>query len=302
MNKRVVLILLLAISATLSARNKMSLDEDNYHFGFVTAGVGYSSLSCRADNVAVKGGLGYLFGAGYEFRRHGFWINAGLNLQHLGSEITVNEYVYTPPVGGMDIMGRVVNEYHYTVNQQDKQDWLTADIPVMAGYYNSGFYCGAGFKVSFQALSANKVTGTYAISADYDRYIGTVSDIHYYTTYSYEGSGDSYKIRPMFSVAGELGYDVLSSLGTNDRICHMLKVGLYFEYGIRSIKTATLDEPLTINPNDITDVTINPHFATEEGTSSWTVPYFVGVKVTYMIGGSRNATATWHKGCQCYGD
>ena len=301
MKKIVVYLLLLAVSTAVSARNRMSIEEDNYHFGYVSAGVGYSSLSYTSKDISVKGGMGYMFGFGYEFRRHNFWVSAGLQFQRLGSEMDINEYTYTPSVGGMDVLGRTVLAYHYTVKQHDRQNWMTVDIPIMAGYYNNGFYCGAGFKVAFPAFTTGKVSGTYDIDAEYDRYVGTVSDLHYYTTYPYEGEGEGYKLRPMVSVAGELGYDVLSSMGTNDVICHMLKIGLYFEYGLRSVKTAPLAEPVTVNPNNITDVTINPHLATENGTSSWIVPYYIGLKITYLIGGSRNATATWHKGCQCYG-
>jgi hypothetical protein len=302
MKKFVVYTLLLTmVAVSASARNRWSLDEDNYHFGYVSAGLGYTSLSYRAGNISAKGGLGYSAGFGYEFRRHHLWISSGLQFQALGSELTIDEYTYSPPVGGMDVMGRTVSQYIYTVQQRDKQSWMTLDIPIMVGFYSNGFYLGGGFKVAFPVYSAGTVSGSYDIDAVYDRYVGTVSDMHYYTNYPYEGKADAYKLRPMVALAGEIGYDFLSLMPTNEVICHMLKLGLAFEYGLRSVKTAPLSEPLTINPDNITDVTINPYFATERGTNSWTVPYFVGVKLTYMVGGSRSTTATWHRGCQCYG-
>lgn len=295
------ILLMTMVSVSLSAKNRWSLDEDNYHFGYVSAGMGYTSLSYKSGSISATGGIGYMAGFGYEFRRHHLWLSAGLQYQRLGSELNIDQYTYTPPVGGMDNLGRVVKEYHYTVNQHDRQNWMTVDIPIMVGYYNNGFYIGAGFKAAFPVYTAGTVSGTYDIDAVYERYVGTMSDMHYYTTYPYEGKADRYQLRPMVSVAGEIGYDFLSLLSTNSYICHMLKVGMYFEYGIRSIKTAPLAEPLTVNPSNIADVEINPYFATERGTSDWTVPYLVGMKITYMIGGSRSATATWHKGCQCYG-
>ena len=300
MNRHLLIIVMAFLSLAVSARNKYSLTEDNYHFGYVSVGGGYTSLSCRSDVVSVKGSAGYQFGLGYEFRKHGFWVNAGLQFQSLASSITIDEYQYIPPVGGMDDLGNPVKEYIYTVNQQDRQDWKTIDIPIMAGYYNSGFYVGAGFKVGFPIYDAGIVSGSYDIDAVYERYVGVASDMHYYKTYPYEGKANRYTLRPMFSVLGEMGYDVLSSMGNNSLWCHMLKIGLYFEYGIRSIKTAPLVEPLTINPDNITEVAINPYFATQAGTKDWTVPYLVGLKITYVLGKSRSATSTWHKGCQCY--
>ena len=301
MRKLAVYILLLAVCTAVSARNRYSIKEDNYHFGYISGSVGYTSLSYVSGDIAAKGGLGFMAGFGYEFRHRNFWTSAGLQFQSLQSSLTVNEYSYTPPVGGMDDMGRTVTAYHYTINQQDRQKWFMVDIPILAGYYNNGFYVGAGLKVAFPASVKSTVKGSYDIDADYDRYVGTVSDVHYYTQYPFEGKGDRYALRPMVSIAGEIGYDPLSSMTTNSLICHLLKIGLYFEYGISSIKTAPLAEPITINPNNIADVNINPYFATEKGTTDWTVPYFVGLKLTYMIGSSRSATATWHKGCQCYG-
>lgn len=303
MRKIVACIVLLTMAAvSVSARNRWSLDEDNYHFGYVSAGAGYTSLSYESGSVTAIGGLGYMAGFGYEFRRHHLWVSAGLQYQRLGSELDIEPYEYTSPVGGLDVMGRTVKEFHYTIKQHDTQNWMTLDIPVMVGYYNNGFYAGGGIKVAFPIYSAGTVSGTYDLSAVYDRYVGEVSNMHEYTTYPYEGkTEDAYTLRPMVSLVGEIGYDFLSLMTTNEVICHVLKLGLAFEYGLRSVKTAPLAEPVTINPDNVRDVAISPYFATERGTSSWTVPYFVGAKLTYMIGGSRSATATWHKGCQCYG-
>lgn len=301
MNRVLLILMTVLLSIAVTAKNRYSITEDNYHFGYVSVGGGYTSLSSRMDNVSIKGGIGYQAGLGYEFRKHGFWVNAGLQFQNLSSSLKVDQFLYIPPTGGMDELGNPVKEYRYTVDQQDKQDWKTIDIPIMAGCYNSGFYVGAGIKVAFPVYSAGKVSGSYDIDAVYERYVGVVSDTHYYKTYPYEGSANRYTLRPMFSVLGEIGYDVLSSMGSNSWLCHMLKIGLYAEYGIKSIKASPMAKPLTINEANITDAVINPYFATPAGTERWTVPYLVGLKITYMVGGSRSATATWHKGCQCYG-
>lgn len=301
MKKILTISLCLVLAIGLSAANRWSLDEDNYHFGYFSAGVGYSSLSHSSGSVSAGGGVGWLVGGGYEFRRHDFWVSAGVQIQQLRSSLAINEYSYTPDQGGMDDLGRDVTDYTYTINQRDAQNWLTFDIPVMAGYYHGGFYIGAGLKASFPLRAAGTVTGTYDIDADYDRYVGIVSDVHYYTEYDYDSGTQIYKLRPLVSVMGEVGYDLLSTMLTNDYRCHVLKLGMFFEFGLSGVKTSPLHEPVVINPENITDVTISPYLSTERGVADWTVPYIVGLKLTYMIGGSRNATTTWHKGCQCYG-
>lgn len=301
LTQAMLLMLMLGMSVGVSARNRFSLDDDNYHFGYVSAGVGYTSLGYRSADISAKGGMGWLAGFGYEFRRHNAWVSAGLQFQRLGSELNINEYTYSPTVGGLDDMGRVVKQYKYTIHQHDEQNWMTMDIPVMAGYYNNGFYIGAGVKVAFPVYTAGKVSGDYDIDALYERYVGELSDMHYYKTYPYESQMTRYPLRPMVSLVGEVGFDFLSLMSTNDVWCHILKLGIYFEYGLNGVKSSPLAEAVTVNPDNITQAEINPYYATKLGAESKTVPYFVGAKLTYMIGGSRSATATWHKGCQCYG-
>jgi hypothetical protein len=57
--------------------------------------------------------------------------------------------------------------------------------------------------------------------------------------------------------------------------------------------------PNTGGPVDATTAIINPYVNTFASPNR-TVPFFTGVKLTYMIGGSRTARAGMHHGCMCY--
>ena len=103
------------------------------------------------------------------------------------------------------------------------------------------------------------------------------------------------------SLIGEIGYDLLSSVPTRSRVCNVLKLSFYFEYGLNNILRATDTPQRRVEPNrdNATQATINPYINTFANPTR-TVPFFTGVKLTYMIGGSRTARVGFHHGCMCY--
>lgn len=298
MHMKKILYIVLACLPWVGMAASGNANSDNYHFGYVSVSAGYTSLSQNVENVSTKGGLGLIGGLGYEFRHTGFWLSAGAQFQMENSQTTVGEYS-TPYYSGIDDQRKPVN-YRYVINQQDKQSWRTIDIPILLGYYISGFYVGAGAKVGFSVGSTT--TGTYELIGNYPDLVGEFRNVNYYTTYSMASQTYNYPMRPQFSVLGELGYDLLSSMMTNSRICHVLKLGLYAEYGLRSVRPADAVEPVTINPENVKQAQINPYYQSTMTAGQRIVPFYVGVKLTYMLGGSRTSGGTWHRGCQCYGD
>lgn len=322
--------LLCSIAVSLSAAG--GVGHGDYHFGWISASAGYSSLSQNIPNVTTKGDLAYIFGAGYEFRMNNGWCNVGLQYSTMRSKTTPDEYQYIPQdrlgnqIGGLDnqlkpTLGgenvpEIVRYYRYTIRQVDKQQWRSIDIPVMAGYYNSGFYVGAGMKVGFSVGSSITTGGEYDLAAKYERYVGIFESTsefthHLYHTYSTDNKKYNCTLRPQFSLIGEIGYDLLSSLHTNSKVCHMLKIGFYWELGLRSVRPNDSLDPIQIQGLSIEDATtaeanvcdahMTPYYLSTMTEGKYVAPYYVGVKLTYLIGGSWSSTATWHKGCQCYG-
>lgn len=304
MRKSVFLIVfLLMCSISMMAQRYSSNHDDNYHFGYISAAAGYSSLSQNISNVTTKGGFAPLVGAGYEFRMHGGWCSVGVQFAQHSSTTTPGEYTYIPRdadgnyIGGIDDQQKRILYYQYTIRQVDKQVWHSVDIPIMAGYYNSGFYVGAGLKVGFSVASSITTSGEYSLAAQYERYHGMFKDMpqHYLGTYPVEEQKYDCTLRPQFAIIGDIGYDLLSSMQTSSKVCHMLKIGFYFEAGVRSVR-----------PNDsyypIQEQGITPYYLSTQTQGKFVAPYFVGLKLTYLIGGSRSSTGTWHKGCQCYGN
>lgn len=306
----------LLVSARTRAYSRSNTQADNYHFGYISAAAGYTSISQNISNVHTTGDLGYLVGVGYEFRRTSFWLSVGAQYQQEKSKTQVNTFDFYPHhtdgtrMQGVDDQGRNVDYYRYTINQTDQQDWRTIDVPILLGYYYNGFYVGAGAKVGFSIGSKTFTSGNYELSAKYTDYIEEFHNVNYYRNYPLEKRAMDFPMRPQFSVLGEIGYDLLSPMNTNSAICHVLKLGFYFEYGLRSIRPKNaMDiiyiggktiEQAALTGENVCNATINPFYLSETTADKWVVPYFVGVKLTYMIGGNRYATGTWHKGCMCY--
>lgn len=316
--KKTLFLLLLLAPIGLYARSMSRGQYGDYHFGYISLSGGYTSLSQNISEVSTKGSWGGLIGAGYEFRMRNAWVSVGVQFQQLQSTTTVDQYDYITPYNGLDNQNpaRPVDYFRYTIQQKDKQVWRTIDIPIMAGYYNSGFYIGLGAKVGFNMGSKITTSGTYDLAAKYTEFMGefrSTPDFTHPLYHLYEVKDKEYdcKLRPQFSIIGEIGYDLLSSVSTNSTVCHMLNIGFYWECGLRSVRPSGSLDPIAIEglsvkeaaqaQADVCNARMNPYYLSTMTEGKFIVPFYVGVKLTYLIGGSWNSTATWHKGCQCYG-
>ena len=309
-HKLIACLLMLAVSVGANAQSwqkRHSAFEagDNYHFGYVSGSVGYSMMQTSLPNAMPHGKAGGAIGVGYEFRNSGLWTSVGAQLSFHRSTLEVDEYIDNHD--GLDTQNKP-NTFHYRVNQVDEMEWNYIDVPLMVGYYFQGFHVGAGVKVSYALDPKVRTTGVYNLSATNHYYQTTFADMpeHGYTDYPYSGTS-SVNLNVGASLIGEIGYDLLSSLPTSSRLCHLLKVAFYFEYGLnnqlRERDGETWKTKLTteVAPDkwDATKIQINPHINTFSKPAR-TVPFFTGVKITYMIGGSRTARVGFHHGCMCY--
>lgn len=287
--------------------------NDNYHFVYLSGSAGYSMLQNDILELTPTGKAGGLVGLGYEFRHTGFWMSVGAQISFHRSALSINDQVFyphqTPDYANAtfyDTQGKEIFP-RYRVNQTDHLKWTFLDVPIMAGYYVQGFYIGAGLKISYALSPKIETSGEYDFSANYVLYPELGMEIgHGYGHYEYQPTMQAVSLKPSASLIGEVGYDLLSSLPTRNTLCSVLKLGFYFEYGItRLINPAEYKQNYSLNTigdggYDLTKLHINPYLTTAVTNQNWIVPFYTGVKLTLMIGGSRGARAGYHKGCQCY--
>jgi len=296
----IVLFICTCLSAQGRRVGSYSTGGDNYHFGYISGGMGYTSLQSAVPDLTPKGGFGGLAGIGYEFRNNGLWLNVGAQINFHSSEAMMD--VWHEDHAGYDTQGKEIM-LHYAINEHDIQKWTFVEIPVLVGWYFNGFHIGGGLKVSYPISSRVTAAGTYTISATNELYGIEFHDMpdRGYTSYEFQGDHDA-KLNPLVSLIGELGYDVLSSIPTRSRICHVLRVSFYFEYGLNAlVSPISSNKRLIINSSDATKVQVNPYFAAGMTQKYRVVPYYTGVKFTYLIGGSKTArSGGFHKGCHCY--
>lgn len=317
--RRIISLVLLAcltigIAQAQYRRPGMGSANDNYHFVYISGGAGYNTMLSNDKMLTTKGAVGGLIGLGYEFRLNGFWMSVGPQLSFSNSQLLVEESIWEPKKDSRfsnntfyDSQGKEIYP-RYAIRQQDEIRWTYLDVPVMIGYFSHGFYLGAGVKFSY-ALSSNvKSKGDYTFDAQYVLY-GVNSPflpIHGFGDQKFNNQNEKIKTIPGASLLGEIGYDVLSTVNQRGAINHILKIGFYLEYGLSSmIKEPAYDNRFDFEVKDnrgnydLRYPTIHPYF---QGTmdNRRVVPLLTGVKLTYMVGSSKNARNGFHRGCQCY--
>lgn len=292
----------------LSARSSyrpQSNTQDDYHFIYVTAAGGYSSLNENNNyDISTIGGFGGVMGLGYEMRVNHFWLSAGLGLSFLQNKSIIASY-YKTTRDALDTQGKPIVMNYDITRQEDMSKWWYLDFPLMFGGYYKMFYAGAGMKVGILPFSCKNTTNIkYSTSASYPQYIEDFKEMtnHFYGDFDTITTND---IKPTMNLAiiGEIGVDVLANISNNKRYCNILKIGFYFEYGVLSVKNHTdgNSERITFPDNNATRIVATPHSQWIDNTSYSSHPYFVGLKITYMFGGSKQRNAgTWHTGCMCY--
>ncbi len=282
------------------SRGKRSYSKgENYHFGFVYGVGAYTNLQIDISGTNPTGNFGGSIGAGYEFRNNGFWISLGAGYHFHRSSITTDLYSDSRP--GMDTQGKSVTLLYDVRNQKDKNEWGFVEVPLMLGYYIKGFYVGAGAKVAFPMKTNIKSTGKYEVQGKYEAYPDPIHDMpeHGYGTWEFKANS-TVRLKPSVSLCAELGYDVLSSVYSQGSTCYILKIGGYFEYGLNSmVRTSDTNVRLDIDPMNASHVTPNPVLGGLTDAKR-IVPYSIGVKITLLIGGTRNGRGTYHRGCTCY--
>ena len=298
-----VIVALPMSSQSFRQRHSAFEDGDDFHFAYISGSVGYSMLQTAVPNAMPHGAVGGAVGLGYEFRNSGLWANLGVQMSFHRSALMIDEY--TRSFNGLDTQGKEVTLL-YRVNQKDEMEWNYVDVPMLVGYYIRGFHIGAGIKVSYALSPITRSTGTYELSGLYETYAEPFTNMpeRGYTVYEYDNRIAN-QLNVGASLIGEIGYDLLSSMPTRSRLCNVLKLAFYFEYGLNTQmrKWETPQEAIVpivpTNPTPATQVIISPYVNTFASPAR-TVPFFTGVKLTYMIGGSRTARVGFHHGCMCY--
>lgn len=292
--------LIYSISLDAQSRGKRSYSKgENYHFGFIYGMGAYTNLQIDISGTNPAGNFGGSIGAGYEFRNNGFWMSLGAGYHFHRSSITTDLYSDSRP--GMNTEGKSVTFLYDVRNQKDKNEWGFVEVPLMLGYYLKGFYVGAGAKVAFPMVTDIRSIGQREVREQREVYIDPFHDMpeYGYDTRDFE-SKNSVRLKPSVSLCIELGYDVLSTVYSHGSMCYILKIGGYFEYGLNSmVRTSDTNVRLDIDPMNASSVKPMPVLGGLTDAKR-IVPYSAGMKITLLIGGSRNARGTYHRGCTCY--
>ncbi len=298
----------LSVSQAVSAqwrRHDYSKQSDYYHFFYASVAGGYSSLhETNVSDVATTGDFGGLIGLGYEMRVKNFWLSIGVDAELLQNRSVISSS-YKLQQDARDSQGKPIVMSYEVLNQSERNRWTYLNFPLMIGGYYNMFYAGAGVKFGIPVKSFNSTAINYTTSGTYSQYIEDFAEMnnHFYGNYDTLTYND---IKPNMNVslAGEIGVDVLANVQNHNTFCNILKIGFYFEYGILSAVSHDKmnNDRISFPSENAAIITANPHYQWKSNVSSYACrPYFVGLKITYMFGGSKTQnSAIHHKGCMCY--
>ena len=260
------------------------------HFLTVGLSAGYSTLIDSYDDLSTSGGMGGFLGVGYEMRVNHFYWSLGAEVQLLNATGVYNLERHDQHSLDTQLKPMIM---HYQFDPiTEYQRLMYVQIPLMLGYYQRGFYFGAGFKVGIPVVASATQLSSYETSATYNEYVDDFSGIpnHGYGTYKLDQTEDL-TANIKFSLAAEVGYDVLSSVRrTKEGMRHGLRIAAVCEYGLNNVlgvqnqKTFNMVE---VNPKNAEEVTVKPFYQAQSLTGNFVNSLYAGIKFTWICDFSR---------------
>ena len=227
------------------------------------------------------------FGLCYGLKVNNFWFECGVEYEH---QVSVTKYEVSGKMERMmyDTQGKEIL-FHYEFNKAvDWQNFDIINVPIVFGYYNSGFYIGTGPKIGIGFNLVNKSDLYYTTSATYKQYLEDFVDMpnHYYSTYK-ESCKKKLLQNLNLGAIVEVGYDFWELMNSNYRNYTSLKLSLFAEYTYFNLKSdytsLLLYEIDEVNPSIIRLLPFYYVKASNDSRESLFHSVIVGVKLSWMI-------------------
>jgi hypothetical protein len=225
------------------------------------------------------------FGVSYMFRLYnGFWFDAGLEYQKQAAMSTYNMSGTDALV--YDTQGKEMM-FHYKFNSTSDYQYFDAiNLPIVIGYFNNGFYIGAGPKIGLCVSVMEKSRINYTTSSSYNQYIDDFEGMpnHYNATYISECKE---KLLPSLKLSAvfEMGYDFLIKLNTENY--HTLKFSLFGEFSMFNLKSNSTNLLLyRIDEENASYLQLAPFYYTKSTNGNRVVSLYsasVGMKLSWII-------------------
>jgi hypothetical protein len=258
------------------------------HFLTVGLSAGYSTLIDSYDDLSTQGGMGGFLGIGYEMRINHFYWSLGAEMQLLNATADWNLGVQDQHC--LDTQEKPMIMHYEFDPITEYQRLMYMQIPIMLGFYQRGFYFGAGVKIGIPIVASATQLSSYKTSGTYNEYVDDFSGIpnHGYDSYKLDQAEDLTS-HIKVSLAAEIGYDVLASVRrTKEGMRHGLRIAAVCEYGLTNVLGAQKDSKMfEVNPKDATQVSVKPFYETQSLTGNFVNSLYAGIKFTWICDFSR---------------
>ena len=258
------------------------------HFFTVGASVGYSNFIENYPDLQTTGSAAAAVTLGYEMRVNHFYFTTGVEAQWLNANAEYNVERFDMSI--RDTKGDLAIMYYDFDPIKEHQSVCHIQVPLIFGFYQRGFYAGAGAKVGFPVVSSIEQELSYKTSGSYREYIDNFEgmDKHGYGDYTTNARVEL-DTHIKLSLAAEIGYDVLAPYRrANSGTRHGLRVAAVCEYGLNNVfgtdKTSDMFEVSSENANV---VTAKPYYQTHSISGHIVNGLYAGVKLTWICDFSR---------------
>ena len=260
----------------------------------VWGGGGYTSLYHGIENTKFPGGIGYNFGAGYEYKLNNFMISTGAEFMHFNSTTKLNAYnehkdfLYPYPVKGH--AGDYYITYPYKItDHNEKHSFGYLNIPLQVGFKFDRYYAIVGAKVGLNLFGSYKSIGNIQTEGVDPMFIDTLTNIpvHYFGEKLYDDKG---KLSLGLNITPGVEFGVyldewlgrnFTQLNNRNKTNISYRAGVFVDYGMVNLNTSTTDNPLLTDPKiDPLDVTLNSLSGTVLSKDKRFGSLFAGIKLT----------------------
>ncbi len=232
-----------SIGIALSAQIK------RHEISFGVSG-GMSALHYKVTEGKFTPQGGGAFGLGYLLRINHLWgIGTGTELSFYQSKVHISQYTDNYSILSSSIQGGTTEQnvfdfkFSYTDFQENQRIWFL-NIPIYAQIQSqqpSGVYAKAGIKIGIPITAVYKSRYSALQTSAYFPYEGTeYTDLPHHGFGTYPASRDKSDLNVGYSLSPFIEIGWKWELGTS----HQVYMGIYGEYGTRTIYNSSDKKPL----------------------------------------------------------
>lgn len=296
--------ILLLTACWLFATTAVNAQTD--HFFYTSAGVGYSSLKYRTDQLRTIGNGGTTVGVGYELQSSGgFVFSLGASFDAINSTTRhlpfVNDRLLADTDGLPDGTPWYDTVMFHTAFQHFRETQMLGyvAVPLMLGARFERFTILVGGKVAFPLYANYTTRSRITTTGTYQWFDEDFHDMdnHFYVSNKRLKNNGPLQTAMNVDVVLQAYLDCTPNRWKSTQ----LHVGAFFDYGVMNISREQQQQPLITYHEDPLDITFVSQLQSDILNKKNISPLMVGIsaKLLFELGTTSGGGGKPHRHCNC---